>query len=218
MMANQAPVLRPGFRIPMTDSDELFDLVNDDDVVIGQALRSACHGDPALIHRAVHVLVFNSSGALLLQKRAPGKYIQPDKWDTSVGGHLGPGESYLAAAYREMAEELGLTGLPLTYLYRSAIRNQVESENVQTYLAITDNDIVYERSEISEVRFWTYDQIDQALGQEIFTPNFEEEWQKFKVFARRYQPADPDRIAFCPGTSFPDLWQELYAASCPDSG
>jgi len=218
MMANQAPVLTPGFRIPMTDSDELFDLVNDDDVVIGQALRSACHGDPALIHRAVHVLVFNSSGALLLQKRAPGKYIQPGKWDTSVGGHLGPGESYLAAAYREMAEELGLTGLPLTYLYRSAIRNQIESENVQTYLAITDNDIVYERSEISEVRFWTYDQIDQAVGQEIFTPNFEEEWQMFKVFARRYQPADPDRIAFCPGTAFPDLWQELYAASCPDSG
>jgi len=218
MTANPIPVLTSGFRNSMTDSDELFDLVNDEDVVVGQALRSVCHGDPALIHRAVHVLVFNSSGALLLQKRAPGKYIQPGKWDTSVGGHLGLGESYLAAAYREMAEELGLTGLPLTYLYRSAMRNQVESENVQTYLAITDNDIVYERSEISEVRFWTHDQIDQALGQGIFTPNFEEEWQMFKVFARRYQAADPDRIAFCPGTSFPDLWQELYAASCPDSG
>jgi len=72
---------------------KLFDLLNDDDKVIGQALRSACHGDPGLIHRAVHVLVFNSSGALLLQKRAPGKYIQPGKWDTSVGGHLALGES-----------------------------------------------------------------------------------------------------------------------------
>jgi len=218
MTANPAPVLTPGFRIPMTDPDELFDLVNDDDMVIGQALRSACHGNPALIHRAVHVLVFNSSGALLLQKRAPDKYIQPGKWDTSVGGHLGLGESYLAAAYREMDEELGLTGLPLTYLYRSVIRNRIESENVQTYLAITDNDIVYEHSEISEVRFWTHDQIDQALGQGIFTPNFEEEWQMFKTFVRRYHSADPDRIAFCPGTAFPDLWQELYAASCPDSG
>lgn len=213
-----SPGFAPGFRMVMTDPDELFDLVNDDDKVIGQALRSACHGDPGLIHRAVHVLVFNSSGALLLQKRAPGKYIQPGKWDTSVGGHLALGESYLAAAYREMAEELGLTGLPLTYLYRSVIRNQIESENVQTYLAITDNEIVYEHREISEVRFWTHDQIDQLLGQEIFTPNFEEEWQMFKTFARRYQSADPDRTAFCPGTSFPDLWQELYAANCPDSG
>ena len=40
----------------------------------------------------------------------------------------------------------------------------------------------------------------------------------FKTFARRYQLADFDRIAFCPGRSFPDLWQELYAANCPDSG
>jgi len=88
-----SPGFAPGFRMMMTDPDELFDLVNDDDKVIGQALRSACHGDPGLIHRAVHVLVFNSSGALLLQKRAPGKYIQPGKWDTSVGGHLALGES-----------------------------------------------------------------------------------------------------------------------------
>jgi hypothetical protein len=89
---------------------------------------------------------------------------------------------------------------------------------VQTYLAITDNEIVYDHREISEVCFWTHDQIDQLLGQEIFTPNFEEEWQMFKTFARRYQSADPDRTAFCTGTSFPDLWQEMYAANCPDSG
>jgi isopentenyl-diphosphate delta-isomerase type 1 len=202
----------------MTDSDELLDIVNNDDEVIGTAPRKACHGNPALIHRAVHVLVFNSSGELLLQKRAADKDIQPGKWDTSVGGHLDPGEQYLAAAYREMSEELGLTGLPLTYLYRSFIRNRIESENVQTYLAITDDDIVYERSEISEVRFWKHDQIDQALGQGIFTPNFEEEWLMFQTHARRCLPADPDQTAFCPGTSFPDLWQELYADNCPDHG
>jgi len=201
----------------MTDPNELFDIVNNDDEVIGQAPRSVCHGNPTMIHRAVHVLVFNSSGGLLLQKRALDKDVQPGKWDSSVGGHLNPGESYLAAAYREMSEELGLVGLPLTHLYRSVIRNQVESENVQTYLAITDAVIAYELSEISEVRFWSHDQIDQALGQGVFTPNFEEEWQMFQGFARRYQSADSDRTAFRSGTSFPDLWRELYNSCCPDS-
>jgi len=75
-----------------------------------------CHGNPALVHRAVHVLVVNAAGELLLQKRSARKDIQPGKWDTSVGGHLEPGESYFAAALREMREELGLSGLPLTFL------------------------------------------------------------------------------------------------------
>src|SRR5512139_2732025 len=112
---------------------ELFDIVDDDDRVIGTAPRSACHGNPALVHRAVHVLVVNGTGELLLQKRSPRKDIQPGKWDTSVGGHLEPGETYHAAALREMAEELGLTGLPLTFLYHSKIRNEIEAENIATY-------------------------------------------------------------------------------------
>ena len=202
----------------MTDSNELLDIVNNDDEVIGQALRKACHGNPALVHRAVHVLVFSRSGELLLQKRAAEKDIQPDKWDSSVGGHLALGEPYLAAAYREMSEELGLTGLPLRYLYRSFIRNQIESENVRTYLAITDDEIIYERSAISEVRFWTHAQIDQALGQGIFTPNFEEEWLMFQAYVSRCLSVEPGQTVFSSGASFPDLWQTFYNLYCTDSG
>jgi isopentenyl-diphosphate delta-isomerase type 1 len=204
--------------ITMSDPHELLDIVDNNDVVIGQATRGECHANTALVHRAAHVLVFNRSGELLLQKRSAAKDIQPDKWDTSVGGHLALGESYLAAAYREMAEELGLTGLPLTYLYRSFIRNQVESENVRTYLAITDADIDFDRDEIAAVRFWSHDEIDQALGEGFFTPNFEEEWQMFQAYARRYLPTGSAPSAFCSGASFPDLWRELYAECCPASG
>ena len=201
----------------MSDPNELLDIVNNDDEVIGQALRNACHGNPALVHRAVHVLVFNCSGELLLQKRSAEKDIQPDKWDSSVGGHLAPGEPYLAAAYREMSEELGLSGLSLRYLYRSFIRNQVESENVRTYLAITDDEIIFERAAISEVRFWTHEQIDRALGQGIFTPNFEEEWLMFQAYVGRCLSAGSGQTLSCPGTTFPDLWQEFYDLCCSGS-
>ena len=190
----------------MTEAEEFFDIVNDDDVVFGRALRHECHGNPSLVHRAVHVLVFNSQGdELLLQKRSLNKDIQPGKWDTSVGGHVDCGESYLAAAVREMDEELGFKGLSLTYLYNSKIRNLVESENVQTFLAMTDCHISYNTEEIIEVRFWTRQEIVESLGTGIFTPNFEEEWHMFNEFVRRNQAAAGEGMELCPGTSFPDL-------------
>lgn len=199
----------------MTNSEELFDIVDDNNIVIGHALRCDCHGNPSLVHRAVHVLIFNPQGQLLLQKRSTNKDIQPGKWDTSVGGHLDLGESFLAAAHREMHEELGLRGLPLTFLYHSKIRNEIESENIQTYLAITDLEVAFNPVEISEVRYWQFDDIDRSLGTDMFTPNFEEEWQMFSAFMRRYQSGN-NSVGLCAGDSFPDLWQELYADHCTD--
>jgi isopentenyldiphosphate isomerase len=160
----------------MPKKDELFDIVDEQDQVIGQALRSACHGNPALVHRVAHVLVFDRGDRLLLQKRSMNKDIQPGRWDTSVGGHLDPGESYLMAARREMREELGIEGIPLTWLYASKIRNEIESENVSTYLARYDGEVHFAADEIDEVRFWSAAEIDAALGTGVFTPNFEEEW------------------------------------------
>jgi len=196
----------------MANPEELFDIVDDDDEVIGRAPRSECHGNPALVHRAVHVLIFNSAGELLLQKRATDKDIQPGRWDTSVGGHLKVGESYSAAAYREMHEELGLSGLPLIYLYRSRIRNPVESENVRTYLAVSNAEVIYDPDEISSVRFWTHDEVELSLGKGVLTPNFEDEWAMVQDFARHYQAGRSNRIDLRAGYSFPILWQRLYAA------
>lgn len=160
----------------MSKKTELFDIVDEQDRVIGQAPRSECHGNPALVHRVAHVLVFDRSDRLLLQKRSMTKDIQPGRWDTSVGGHLDPGESYLEAACREMREELGVEGVPLTWLYTSKIRNEIESENVSTYLARYDGEVRFAAEEIDEVRFWSAAEIDAALGTGVFTPNFEEEW------------------------------------------
>jgi isopentenyldiphosphate isomerase len=189
---------------------ELFDIVDEQDRVIGQAPRSKCHGDPSLVHRVAHVLVFNPGGDLLLQKRSMSKDIQPGRWDTSVGGHLDPGESYLEAARREMEEELGVKGVPLTFLYHSKIRNEIESENVATYLTVYDGPIRFSPDEIDSVRFWRRDEIESALGRGVFTPNFEEEWGSFKDWSRRYPTAASDRkIAFCAGDTFPDLVKEL---------
>ena len=184
---------------------ELFEIVDENDRVIGTAPRRECHGNPALVHRAAHVLVFNRAGELLLQKRSPHKDIQPGKWDTSVGGHLDPGENYLEAAVREMHEELGLSGLPLTFLYHSKIRNEIESENIATYLTCCDGPFTISRREIDEIRFWSPAEIDSGVGTGVFTPNFEEEWRMFGEFRRRYVTERASGIGLCAGDSMPDV-------------
>lgn len=188
---------------------ELFEIVDENDRVIGIAPRSECHGNPALVHRVAHVLVFNGRGEILLQKRSLKKDIQPGRWDTSVGGHLDPGETYLQAAYREMREELGIEAVPLTFLYHSKIRNDIESENVSTYLARHDGEVVFAPEEIDAVRFWTPMEIERSLGRGCFTPNFEEEWANWLSWSSRYPATGGNRLGLCAGDTFPSLIPDL---------
>jgi isopentenyl-diphosphate delta-isomerase type 1 len=154
---------------------EYIDIVTEDNNIIGKALRSECHGNPGLIHRAAHILVFNSTGQLLLQKRSMNKDIQPGKWDTSVGGHVESGESYEKAAYRELEEELGIKNVNLDYLYDYKMRNEIESENIRSYLCKFNGRIDFNKDEIDEICFWKIEEIKKQLGSGIFTPNFEQE-------------------------------------------
>ena len=88
-------------------SEEIFDVVNERDEVVGRAPRKEVHAR-GLWHRAVHVLVFNARGEVFLQKRSMKKDIAAGKWDSSASGHLDTGEDYDAGAVREVREEIGL--------------------------------------------------------------------------------------------------------------
>jgi isopentenyldiphosphate isomerase len=87
--------------------EEIFDIVNERDEVVGQNTRREVHAR-GLWHRAVHVLVFNARGEVFLQKRSMKKDIAAGKWDSSASGHLDSGEDYGACAVREVREEIGL--------------------------------------------------------------------------------------------------------------
>lgn len=88
--------------------EEIFDIVNDRDEVIGQRPRSEVHR-LGLKHRAVHVFVFNGRGEIFLQKRSMLKDCFPGTWDSSASGHLDAGEAYDDCAVRELREEIGLS-------------------------------------------------------------------------------------------------------------
>ena len=163
--------------------EEVFEIVDENDQVIGTALRSECHGNPDLIHRTAHVIVFNSNNEILLQKRAASKDIQPGKWDTAVGGHLDIGENYEQAARREMNEELGISEEQnLEFLFKARIRNSIESENISVYKTVYDGSFSFPELEISEIRFWKIDELYNKNNQRDFTPNLLEELQELKKY------------------------------------
>ena len=86
---------------------ELFDVVDEGDKVVGSQPREMVHVNN-LRHRAVHILITNAAGELFLQKRSIWKDKNPGRWDSSCAGHVDAGESYEKAAHRELHEEIGI--------------------------------------------------------------------------------------------------------------
>jgi isopentenyldiphosphate isomerase len=159
--------------------EEWLTQVTDTDEIIGPIPRSQCHGNPALIHRSIHILVLNHQGLILLQKRSLSKDMEPGKWDSSVGGHVSFGQSYQEAALREAQEELGFTPEVMHFLYALRIRDLQESENIHSYLVFADGPFNPCPDEIDEIRFWNKKEIEINLGSGLFTPNFELDFQQF---------------------------------------
>jgi len=87
--------------------DEVFDVVDASNRVIGRERRSVIHSR-GLLHRAAHLLWMGSDGRLCLQRRSYLKDACPGLISTSCAGHLDAGEGYLAAMVRELREENGV--------------------------------------------------------------------------------------------------------------
>lgn len=164
----------------MDEQEEQLEIVNEHGEITGLAPRSVIHGNPSLIHRVVHVLVFNGMGELLLQKRSMNKDVAPGRWDTSVGGHVGAGEELSLSAKREMEEELGISGLEVEYLYSYKHTNPYETELVTTYRCTHEGMIRFNTDEIDEVRHWRIDEINESLGKGLFSDNFEDEFRTYQ--------------------------------------
>jgi 16S rRNA (adenine1518-N6/adenine1519-N6)-dimethyltransferase len=133
------------------ESEEILPVVDENDVAVGTARRAAIH-EQKLRHRSVHVLVFNSAGEILVQLRGPTKDQYPLYWDVSVGGHVNPGESYEAAARRELHEELGLTD-ELRFVRKTAASSETGWEFTCLYEVTTDRTPRPNAGEIVRVEF-----------------------------------------------------------------
>ena len=145
-------------------NEEIFDIVNDQDEVIGRLPRSKVHRD-GLKHRATHILVYNSRGDVFLQKRSWKKDNSPGVWDSSASGHVDSGEEYDACAVRELREELGLAiSAPPQRLFKVQACHETGQEFVWAYRVESEGPFILHPEEI-DVGGW-------------FAPRHVDEWVK----------------------------------------
>ena len=163
----------------MDNQQEIFPIVDEAGNVTGSATRGGCHSGSKLLHPVVHLHVFNSKGDIYLQRRPDWKDIQPGKWDTAVGGHIDYGETPEEALHREVREELGIIDFKPEFIDKYVFESKREKELVYVNRTTCDGEINPSAEELDGGRFWTMQEIREAMGKDIFTPNFESEFKKF---------------------------------------
>lgn len=161
---------------------EIFDVVDEQDQVTGTATRAEVHAQH-LRHRAVHVLVFNKRGEVLLQQRSVLKDAHPGVWDSSVSGHLDAGEDYAAAAIREMAEEMGISESVPEEAARLAACPETGWEHVRVYQARYDGPVRFPSAEVQAVLWLPVAEVAAWLVAHPadFAPGFIACWQALKL-------------------------------------
>lgn len=141
---------------------EYLDVVDEYDRVVDRLPRQTVHARQ-LRHRAVHILVFNGSGELFLQRRSWRKEVAPGLWDSSAAGHLDCGEAYDTAAVRELAEELGVHAEPQRFLHLEAAA-LTGWEFVWVYRCVHAGPFTLAADEIDEGRWYAPRELDATLA------------------------------------------------------
>lgn len=148
--------------------DEFLDIVDDQDRVLSRAPRSRVLRDYH-IHRAVMFFVFDEEERVFVNQRSETKEIYPGYWSIAFGGHVLSGESYDAAARREILEEVGLDA-PARQIGGFQKRTADERENVKVYAVTADREPVLFAGEIAQGRFVTLAEVNEMLSRFDFLP------------------------------------------------
>jgi len=145
--------------------DELFDVIDEEDNVIGQEMRSIVH-QRGLWHRGVHIFLFTDEGKLLVQQRSKDRLHAPLALDCSVSEHVKAGEDYYTAAIRGQQEEIGVGGIKLERLVKFKMNyGPNDNEISELYEGTVDPASVrFDPIEIERIDYYSLDELNETLG------------------------------------------------------
>jgi isopentenyldiphosphate isomerase len=148
-------------------ADELFDIVDDEDRVIGQETRSTAHR-LGLQHRGVHVFLFTPDRKLLAQKRSKDRAQYPSLLDCSVSEHVKAGEGYLEAALRGMKEEMGVEGIEIKPLVKFRMEyGPNDNEISMLYKGVVDPEkVTFDPVEVEGVAYYSLAELEEMIERE----------------------------------------------------
>ena len=143
--------------------DELLDLVDENDNVIGEVPKSKANSDPKLIHREAAIAVFNRSGEVLLQRRALTKRNSPGAWKTTAAGHIRKGEDPKDSIKRELKEELGIEVTPIFMYKELEPFKDLENRFTYVYYAILEKDqpLILDKNEVIDAKWIKVEDLEE---------------------------------------------------------
>ena len=164
--------------------DELVDLVDESDRVIGQVPRSQMRSRN-LLHRNVAVLCQNGAGAIYVQRRTDAKDLFPGQYDMFVGGVVSAGESYADAAKREIGEELGVVGPNPERLLHHRYEGALTRSHTEVFRVTWDGPIRHQATEVAWGGFRTLEQLVANQEGFAFVADGEEIFARYLRWLRR---------------------------------
>ena len=150
-------------------ADTLVDIVDADDHVIDVVRRHEMRARN-LRHRSVGIAVLESTGRVLIHRRADDKDVWPGRWDLAVGGVVESGETWEAAAMRELAEEVG-SRAPIREIGRASYEDGDVKAIVRMYVAHDDGPFTFSDGEVVEALFVSVDELRDRLARQPFVPD-----------------------------------------------
>jgi 8-oxo-dGTP pyrophosphatase MutT (NUDIX family) len=154
----------------MGAADEIVAIVDEHNNVVGAAPRREMRAN-RLPHRSTYILVFNSQGKLYVQKRTLTKDVFPGYYDIAAGGVVLAGETYEQGAERELEEEMGIRGVPLTRLFDFYFENEHTRLWGCAFSCLYDGEIVLQEEEVESGAFVQVSDILRRAEVEPFTPD-----------------------------------------------
>lgn len=151
-------------------ADELVDIVDRDDSVVEVATRRRMRAE-RLRHRTVGIAIVDRAGRLLIHRRSMAKDAWPGWWDVAAGGVVAAGEDYETAAVRELAEELGVTGVELELVGDGQYEDDSVAVNGRCYRVVHEGPFAFADGEVTEVRWVTGDELHAMCADHRFLPD-----------------------------------------------
>ena len=154
----------------MGAADEIVVIVDQDNNIVGAVPRGEMRAK-RLAHRSTYVLVFNSRGELYVQKRTLTKDVFPGYYDIAAGGVVLTGETYEQGAAREIEEEMGIRGVPLSRLFDFYFENEQTRLWGCAFSCVYDGAVVLQEEEVESGAFVSVGNILRRAETQPFTPD-----------------------------------------------
>jgi isopentenyldiphosphate isomerase len=143
--------------------EEQVAIIDEAGLVVGSARRSVMRRDN-LWHLVVAVMVRDSSGRIYVHRRTDTKDVFPGMHDSFAAGCLQAGEDVEEAARREVAEELGVVGVPLTPLMIMRYDDAQTRHVCHAFVATFDGPITHQVDEVAWGAWLTPDELRARLA------------------------------------------------------